>query len=260
MKRGAAFWGLALGGGAVAIAALRRSASASSTTPSKLHHLSDIASGTEPAAEPPEATPPASASIRPALNRRADDGPPIYLSDDVEALARVIQSEVGRGTLAERLAIGWCARNRAAARSLSIARLVCSPCGKSSGNARPFSTMLPGTTASRELAAVILASPQSEDPTQGATNCFEPNLQNRLHRAGRPGHRLDARGVRHCWLRGLDYYGSVGQWDLFGPKAGRGAREVPAEWDVGGINVCCSGDRRAECRGKAVGTPVEAVS
>jgi len=196
----------------------------------------------------------------PAWNRRTDDGgPPLFIPDEVEALARVITSETGSGPLAERVALGWIARNRARARqpAVSIARLVCAPCGESSGNARPFSTRAPATAQNRELSALILASPQSEDPTQGATSCFEPGLQDRFHAAGKLGHGLDARGIRYCWLRGLDYYGSVGRWDLFGPKGGKGARPVPRAWSLDGYAVCCSGDKRPACRGKRPGDRLE---
>ncbi len=235
-----------------------------------LHELAERGETTKPPSDPnaPVATLPslprqpsgASTAPLPAWNRRTDDGgPPLVIADDVEALARVISSEVGHGPLAERVAMGWIARNRALERkgSASVAHLVCSPCGESSGNARPFSTRQPATASSRELAAMILASPQSEDPTQGATHCFEAGLQDRLHAAGRPGHRLDARGIRYCRLRGLDYYGTVGRWDLFGPKGGRGARPVPPGWNLDGYAVCCYGDKRPACRGRTPGDRLE---
>ena len=279
MRRDALTWGLALGGGALVLTALRRSASAApsssgSTSRTDMPTLGDLkGAGTVPPpaslvpssdGEPPAEPAPLPSNARPLdapvadWTRRADAGAPLFIRDEVEALARVIASEVGRGTLAERVAIAWCARNRARVRGTMIARLVCSPCGKSQGNRRPFSTMQPASPATRELAAIVLASPQSEDPTQGATSCFEPALQDRLHREGRPGHRLDARGVRVCWLRGQDYYGSVGRWDLFGPKGGRGARAVPHTWNLAGPDVCCSGDARVQCRGKQPGDGVEA--
>ena len=275
-------WGTALTGGTLALLAWRRRASAASLLGATVRPaapgmtLHELASSGASAPRDPEAnaTPTAQATPPPfapaarapstapllAWNRRTDDGgPPLVIPDDVEALARVITSEIGNGTIAERVAIGWIARNLAREQrgSSSVARLVCSPCGESSGNARPFSTRQPATASNRELAAMILASPQSQDPTQGATHCFEPGLQDRLHADGRPGHRLDARGVRYCWLRGLDYFGSVGRWDLFGPKNGKGARPVPTAWNLAGYAVCCSGDKRPACRGKQPGDRLE---
>jgi hypothetical protein len=196
---------------------------------------------------------PSSQEAPPQPTDRARD-----IADDVEALARVLASEIGSGTYAEQMAIGWIARNlaRTERTTASVARLVCAPCGESSGNARPFSTRQPATERTRQLAAMILASPGSDDPTHGATHCFEPGLQDRMHASGRAGYGLDARGVRYCWLRGLDYYGTVDRWDLFGPKNGKGARPVPAAWNLVGFSVCCSGDKRPGCRGKKIGDRV----
>jgi hypothetical protein len=272
------FWGVLVGGGAFALASLGRKAEASTRPtsqgpqPALLAGLGSLArpeptpanvdpgSGRATVAPAGPVPPPSASAPLAPWNRRTDDGgPPLFIGDDVEAMARVITSEAGSGPLAERVALGWLVRNRARARRplVSVARLVCSPCGESSGNARPFSTRLPATSQNRELAALILASPQSEDPTQGGTNCFEPGLQDRLHAAGRKGHRLDAKGVRYCWLRSLDFYGSVGRWDLFGPKGGRGARPVPRTWGLEGYSVCCYGDTRPACRGKQPGDRVE---
>jgi hypothetical protein len=265
-----------LGGGVLALLAFRRRAGASESvrarpSPPGLTLPEPSGAGTTPPGSdassavslPPPSSPPATSRATaplPAWNRRSDDGGPLlFIADDVEALARVITSEIGNGSIAERVAVGWIARNLAREQrgSASVARLVCSPCGESSGNARPFSTRLPATAQNRELAAMILASPQSEDPTQGATHCFEPGLQDRLHASGRPENRLDARGVRYCWLRGLDYYGTIGRWDLFGPKGGAGTRPVPKGWNLTGYAVCCPSDKRTGCRGKRVGERVE---
>jgi hypothetical protein len=194
--------------------------------------------------------------LSPADRGIAVEGAPVYISDDVEALARIIQSEVGSGPLDERVAIAWVARNRARARGQTIARMVCQPCGKSSGRARPFSSAQKATPKSRELAALILAALPVEDPTRGATSCFEPTLQDRLHAAGRPGHELDARGVRFCWLRSQSFYGTVGRWDLFGPKDGPGARPPPKTWGLDGYQVCCPRDKRPGCRGRRGQSPL----
>jgi hypothetical protein len=165
-----------------------------------------------------------------AWNRRADDGgPAIHIGDDVEALARVITNEAGDGAMDERVAIGWIARNLAARRGQSIARVYCWPCG-ARGPARPFSTRDPASAANRELAAIILASPPGDDPTRGATAALDPRHQDQLARATFTAGGFDARAVRRRWLRTSDYYGTVGRFDLFGPKGGPGAKPVPRAW------------------------------
>jgi hypothetical protein len=64
-----------------------------------------------------------------------------------------------------------------------------------------------------------LAAPPSEDPTGGATNAFQPALQDKLFRAGRKGYTKNADQVRELWKRrGLALYGTVGTWELYGPK------------------------------------------
>jgi hypothetical protein len=148
----------------------------------------------------------------------------------VEALARVLASEVGRGAADERVALGWVAVNAARLRGVSVARLYSLPCGPRDAS-RPFSTRLPADPAGRELAAIILASPPGEDPTRGATMAFEPAAQDRMARLLR-GKVPDARAVRRRWLRSVDYYGTVGRWDLFGPKGGQGAKPVPRAWGI----------------------------
>lgn len=107
--------------------------------------------------------------------------------------------------------------------------MVCTPCGPGG-----FSSRLPATPKNRELAALILATPVAEDPTLGADAGFEPDLQDTLFRAGRKGYFNDAKGIRYRWLKELDYYGTVGHWDLFGPTGGAGARPVPPEWGLDG--------------------------
>jgi hypothetical protein len=213
--RGGLGWPLILGGGAAALAIVMMGGD-------------DAEASTVSGSSPPPPPPPPPDD--PGARRVADEKHPIYIADDVEALARILTSEAGSHTVRERLAVGWLARNRARKKRTTIARMVCTPCGPGAG--RGFSTRLPATTKNRELAALILATPAAEDPTGGATSGFEPELQDRLYRAGRKGYRLDARGVRMKWLRSMDYYGTVGHWDLFGPKGGPGARPVPAEWGL----------------------------
>lgn len=153
------------------------------------------------------------------------------MATELEALARVIQSEVGSsGSLAERIAIGWVARNRARKRKQTIAQMAMPPAKQ--GKGRPFSSARSATAESTDAATQVLAMPASADPTNGATSAFEPALQDELFSRGRKGYSQDAGMVRAKWLRELGYYGSVGGWDLFGPKGGPGERPVPAEWGI----------------------------
>jgi spore germination cell wall hydrolase CwlJ-like protein len=139
------------------------------------------------------------------------------VTEDQEALARVIASEVGRGTEAERAAVGWTVRNRARRRSVSIARLVCHPaCGpqwEAEGKLRPFSSARDASEADRWLAAGILAA--SDDPTKGAIAFIEPALQDELAAAKRLGHR-PYREVRAKWIAdGMKPIGQVGRFELW---------------------------------------------
>jgi hypothetical protein len=135
--------------------------------------------------------------------------------DDVDGLARVITSEANGYTEAERMAIAWTVRNRARKRGASIAQLVCSPCG-AQGKGRPFSSARAATETNRALARRVLAAPQSEDPTRGATAFFEPRVQDRLVADGHPGYRLTADQVRAKWQReGEQMLGTVGRFDLW---------------------------------------------
>lgn len=146
-------------------------------------------------------------------------------TDNRTALARVIRSEAGTQTLAERVAIAWVCRNHARARQLSVAQLVCAPCGKQAGWPRPFSSALLPRPQDLELADVVLAMAPSQDVTDGATHCFEPELADQLHAQGRGE---DASTIRARWTTsyGLERYGRVGGWELYGRQ--RAPRPAPA--------------------------------
>jgi hypothetical protein len=147
-----------------------------------------------------------------------DVGPPLGTVDERTALARVIHSEAGHQSLAERVAVAWLAKNRARRRGVSVAELVCSPrCGKQ-GRGRPFSSRLPPRADDFALADAVLAAKTEDDPTGGATSGFEPVLQDRLVRERRPGYRRTAAQIRERWLSSSDFYGQVGRWELYGPK------------------------------------------
>jgi hypothetical protein len=140
-------------------------------------------------------------------------------TDETRALGRVIHSEAGSQTLGERVAVAWVARNRAAAQGTTIAKLMCSPCGRQ-GKARPMSTRLAPREEDLQIARQVLAAPRSADPTGGADHAFEPVLQDKLHAAGRPGYTKSAADVRARWTRTRIYYGNAGRWELYGPKRG----------------------------------------
>ena len=134
--------------------------------------------------------------------------------DDVEALARVIESEASNHTLREKVAVAWVVRNRAAYHKKTIAKLVCTPtCGPQRG--RPFSSARPATVQARDIAYVVLSAPQSEDPTHGAIAILEPELYEREYRQGK--HRLSLDELRAKWRERdhLQSLGMVGRWELW---------------------------------------------
>lgn len=155
--------------------------------------------------------------------------PPTPEVDDETALARVIRSEAGTQTLPEKVAVAWVCRNAARARKLTVAQLVCAPCGPQAGWPRPFSTAKPATEDDVRVAASVLAMAQDMDVTDGAINCFEPELADKLHAAGRS--KDDANAIRARWTSsyGLQRYGRVGRWELYGkPRAPRPAPATPS--------------------------------
>jgi spore germination cell wall hydrolase CwlJ-like protein len=152
-----------------------------------------------------------------ASRKRNSDGEHgATVTDDTEALARVITSEADRYSLLERTAIAWTVRNRAHKRGVSIARLVCYPeCGECC-TGRPFSSARPATAENRDLARAVLAAPSSEDPTNGALAFFEPAVQDRLVAEHRRGYRFNAEQTRAKWLReGQRQLNTVGKFEFW---------------------------------------------
>jgi hypothetical protein len=160
----------------------------------------------------------------PPAQQHADDGPAFRgpaPTNEVEALARVLASEVGANkknpyTMQERLVVGWAVRNRARHRKTTIIKLVCSPtCGRCC-KGRPFSSYEPPTQADLDLARDILSRPQSDDPTTDAGAFFEPALQDFLVAHGDPLHHRTADQVRARWLAaGQRQLGTVGRIELW---------------------------------------------
>ena len=220
---------LILGGGALAGIYLLTSADDAEAAGSGA--ASGAAGGEPPEGQAPAGTP----SAQPAPSRRPAGGdgepkpasPPAALPDERTALARVIRSEAGSHSEAERLAVAWVARNRARKAGTSIARLVCSPSCGPGGKGRPMSSRQAARDEDLALADVVLKSSASDDPTHGANNAFEPALQDQLFKAKRPGYTKSADDVRASWLKSSDYYGTVGRWELYGPKGGGVARPQP---------------------------------
>ncbi len=157
-----------------------------------------------------------------------EDAETVWVSDDTEALARVIRSEIGVGTAQQRLHVAWATRNLAAERRQSVAEMACSPCGRQ-GPARPVSSRTAATEADRELARVVLEATPLLDPTGGASHFINPRLQDELARSGRvPGYlgQTYAR-VRARWQRQYGwepYYRLGSDLELWGPARPRRRR------------------------------------
>jgi len=149
---------------------------------------------------------------------------------DVEALARVIRSEIGGGTRERRLHVAWATRNLAREKDKSIVAMACSPCGRQ-GRGRPVSTRQPARDDDRRLARLVLSSPGFLDPTGGATHFINPRLQDQLAENGRVrGYRGQTyRRVRRRWQQSYNwdpYYRLGPTLEFWGPR-----RERTGVWD-----------------------------
>jgi hypothetical protein len=141
---------------------------------------------------------------------------------DVEALARVIRSEVGVGNAQQRLHVAWATRNLAVHRGESIAEMACTPCGPQDGT-RPVSTRQAATDKDRALARFVLGAPAWADPTGGARHFINPRLQDELARSGTvPGYAgKPYRRVKRRWKQvyGWTLYYRLGpELEFWGPK------------------------------------------
>ena len=158
-------------------------------------------------------------------HRDRDDRP----LDDVEALARVIRSEIGTAPPQHRLHVAWATRNLAGERGQSIVDMACSPCGRQE-RGRPVSTRQRATDVDRMLAREVLAAPCELDPTGGATHFIDPVLQDALARARAPGYAgntyvIVARRWRTRY-RWAPYYRLGRTLEMWGPA--RRARRSPS--------------------------------
>jgi hypothetical protein len=160
--------------------------------------------------------------------RTTTSGLPLYITDDAEALARVIRSEVGSMDSQAQLHVAWVTRNLAAERRQTIARMACTPCGEQ-GPARPVSSRQDATDASRALASMVLAAPSLLDPTGGATHFINPVLQDELATSGRlPGYVGNSYAVvRRRWMQSYGwapYYRLGPTLEFWGPAHPRPIR------------------------------------
>lgn len=160
--------------------------------------------------------------------------------DDVEALARVIDSEARSESAAVRRAIGWVVRNRFRGLGKSIYSVEY-PWREQKGSDPPFASARPASDGTYALAREILAADQSDDPTGGATSFFEPKLQDvlvqagALARAGETGLRVidgvkisditrfksykkTADVIRKSWSKGSALYAVAGPFELWGSR------------------------------------------
>ena len=159
------------------------------------------------------------------------------LSDnEVEALARVVASEVGSGTRAEQEAVAWAVRNRFRGKSI---RAVEHPWRAQRGSKPPFSSARPASAGHALVAREVLAADQALDPTGGATAFFEPRMQDAfakagaLARAGETGRRVidgvplsditrfkyykkNAAQIRASWSKGDRLTATVGRFEFWG--------------------------------------------
>lgn len=108
------------------------------------------------------------------------------LTQDHEALARALESELGSRTKDEQIAAAWVIRNRADHNGVSIGDLL-APSGnygsprKSKGYA---STRKVATDKSRAIADEVLGADSWDDPTDGALDFWVPEQQSKLNQLG----------------------------------------------------------------------------
>lgn len=156
-----------------------------------------------------------------AFHRATRVDPAPMVSDEVEALARVIRSEIGIGTPQQQLHVAWATRNLAASRGQTVAEMACQPCGPQV-RGRPVSSRQRATPADRALARLVLEADVRLDPTGGATHFVNPALQDELAKKGRAGYRnRPYRYIRKVWTRSYGwepYYRLGPDLELWGDK------------------------------------------
>lgn len=109
-----------------------------------------------------------------------------HTTEDIEALARAIESNLGGRSVEEQNAAAWAIRNRADADEISVHALL-APRGQYGAAAKSggfASTRKVPTERSREVAAAVLDSAPSGDPTGGATDYWVPEQQAQMYQCG----------------------------------------------------------------------------
>lgn len=107
-------------------------------------------------------------------------------SDDREALARMIESELGGRPREEQVAAAWAVRNRAEVLELSVHDLL-APQGTYGSSAKSdgyASTRRAPTDVSRSVAAEVLDASRDVDPTDGAIDYWVPAQQGEMNKLG----------------------------------------------------------------------------
>lgn len=103
--------------------------------------------------------------------------------EDYEALARAIESELGRRPLGEQHAGAWAMRNRADRLGIPVAQLL-APLGLFGGPRRSggyVSTRKVAREGARRVAEEVLGATADEDPTSGAIDYWVPADQDGMH-------------------------------------------------------------------------------
>ena len=149
----------------------------------------------------------------------------VWVDSEVEALARVIRSEVGHSPTNHRVHVAWATRNLAAERKQTIAEMACNPCGRQQ-RGRPVSSRMRARDRDRRLAKHILNQPVGFDPTGGTTHFINPVVQDKLAKSGRvPGYRgRTYKSVRRRWIQKYNwepYYRLGPDLEMWGNKRKR---------------------------------------
>jgi len=113
---------------------------------------------------------------------------------DYEALARAIESELSGREREEQIAAAWAIRNRAAQNGLSIYDMLAprGEYGAPSKSGGYVSTRRLATDTSRQIAAEVLETPPTFDPSRNATDFWIPSEQAKMRQLG-DIHRAAAR-------------------------------------------------------------------
>ena len=107
-------------------------------------------------------------------------------SDDYEALARSLESELGGRPREEQIVAGWAIRNRADVLGVSVSDLLApnGQYGSPQSTGGFTSTRRPSTEKSREASVAVLGASSDTDPTDGAVDFWVPAQQARMRILG----------------------------------------------------------------------------